>query len=426
MEKLISGPAGTGKSLACLLRLVMHAGENPHTRCLIVRKTRVALTDAALLTLERDIFGYGSPVIGSVTRAGRRAYILPNGSEIATVGLDKASKVMSQDWDLIYVQEAIDLTEPEWETLTTRLGRAGGAGYLIGDTNPDKPTHWLKRRCERGICELIESRHEDNPMLWDGSRWTAAAHRPDGTGYIDRLDRLTGVRHARLRKGRWVQAEGTVYENWDAAVHLVDNFEVPEDWPRYLTVDFGYTNPFCCLWGATDPDGRLFLYREIYYSHRLVEDHAVTMQHYIDQEPRPYEIICDHDAEGRATLERKLGISTTAAQKLNKDGSIEEVMSRLRVAGDGRPRLFIMRGALVERDPWLDEHRLPASTVEEFDGYIWNLKAGRKKGEEPVDKDNHGMDAMRYLAAHLATGAVGEYHPMSDDVETAADRAGAW
>jgi predicted transcriptional regulator len=39
-------------------------------------------------------------------------------------------------------------------------------------------------------------------------------------------------------------------------------------------VDFGYTNPFVMQWWAEDPDGRLYLYREIYRTRRLVEDHA--------------------------------------------------------------------------------------------------------------------------------------------------------
>jgi hypothetical protein len=46
------------------------------------------------------------------------------------------------------------------------------------------------------------------------------------------------------------------------------------------------------------------------------------------------------------------------------------------------------------------EQKKPGCTEEEIDGYIWDLANNRKKGEEPVDKDNHGLDALRYLVAH--------------------------
>ena len=96
------------------------------------------------------------------------------------------------------------LSEDDWESLTTRL-RNGAMPYqqLLADTNPDAPTHWLKRRCDAGRTLLLESRHEDNPSV------TA--------DYLARLDRLTGARLWRLRHGRWVSAEGVVYEGWDPA-----------------------------------------------------------------------------------------------------------------------------------------------------------------------------------------------------------------
>ena len=42
------------------------------------------------------------------------------------------------------------------------------------------------------------------------------------------------------------------------AVHVVDPFDIPTDWSRYLSIDFGYTNPFVAQWWALDHDGRLY------------------------------------------------------------------------------------------------------------------------------------------------------------------------
>src|SRR5207244_1332949 len=141
---------------------------------------------------------------------------------------DETTRVMSTEYDLIYVQEAREAGEHEWEALTTRL-RNGVMPYqqIIGDTNPDAPTHWIMQRANAKRLRLVPSRHEDNPTVT--------------TEYIATLDALTGVRYQRLRLGRWVAAEGLVYDGWDRAVHVVDPFEIPSAWSRYLSIDFGYT-----------------------------------------------------------------------------------------------------------------------------------------------------------------------------------------
>jgi hypothetical protein len=125
----------------------------------------------------------------------------------------------------------------------------------------------------------------------------------------------------------------------------------------------------------------------------------------LKNEPRPRMIICDHDAEGRAVLEKHLGMSTKPAKKTVEDG-IQAVKSRLRVSEtDGKPRLYLCEGALVERDKELADRKKPTCTIEEIVGYIWDrgtVKAqldGKPPKEAPVKEDDHGMDAMRYMIA---------------------------
>ena len=59
------------------------------------------------------------------------------------------------------------------------------------------------------------------------------------------------------------------------------------------------------------------------------------------------------------------------------------------------------------REVALAEARKPTCTEEEVDGYVWSLRGGRRKGEEPLKEGDHGMDAMRYMVAHLDLGQVG-------------------
>jgi PBSX family phage terminase large subunit len=396
-EVLVSGPAGTGKSRACLEKLHACAEKYEGMRALIVRKTRASLTEAALVTYEEKVLPVGHEALTNIQRRNRQVYSYPNGSEIVVGGLDNAQRIMSTEYDMVYVQEAIEATEDDWEKLTTRL-RNGTMPYqqILADTNPDVPFHWLKQRCEAGTTTLFESRHEDNPTLWDGSDWT-----PGGSFYIQTLDRLTGARKLRLRYGRWVQAEGVVYEGWDSSLHVIDRREIPAEWPRYWTVDFGYKNPFVWQAWATDNDGRLYRYREIYFTQRLVEDHARKILEVTAGEPKPQAIICDHDAEDRATLERHLRIPTIAAKKSISPG-IQAVQVRLQKAGDGKPRIFYLRDSLVEVDKELHAQKFPVCTEQEFEVYVWPQAAdGKPIKEVPVDLHNHGMDATRYMVAQF-------------------------
>jgi phage terminase large subunit len=78
------------------------------------------------------------------------------------------------------------------------------------------------------------------------------------------------------------------------------------------------------------------------------------------------------------------------------------VQKRLRIAHDGRPRLFFLRDSLVERDSRLSEAKLPTCTEEEITGYVWPQgRDGRPQKEVPVKEFDHGLDAMRYASMYV-------------------------
>jgi phage terminase large subunit len=406
-ETVLAGPAGTGKSLACLFRVHLAALHNPGIRGLIARKTGVSLTSTTLVTYEKKVAadalarGIVSWFGGSAREAA--CYRYSNGSVIVVGGLDKPEKIMSSEYDLVFVDEATELTETDWESIGTRL-RNGALSWQqqIAACNPAHPTHWLKQRCGKGLAKMLISRHSDNPAYVNADGTVTEK----GRDYFAKLDNLTGVRRLRLKDGTWAAAEGQIYEAWDEGIHLVDEVKPAPAWQRWGAVDFGYTNPFVYQDWWEDPDGRLYLNHEIYFTRRLVEDHAERVRsllYYPSGQPRgqlPRSIYVDHDAEDRATLERKLELSTKPAHKSVSDG-IQAVQSRLKVQPDGRPRLFIRRGALVERDPELEASSLPMGTAEEIAGYVWAVKPGNKGGlkEEPVKENDHGCDALRYMVA---------------------------
>lgn len=415
-ELLVVGPAGTGKSRAALEKIHLAALLTPGMRGLIVRKTAVSLGSTTLVTFREHVAqealqsGTVTYYSGSPEKAA--GYLYDNGSTIVVGGLDKPEKVLSSEYDLIIVDEAIELTSTDWETLTTRL-RNGRLSFqqILGCTNPSVPTHWLKKRADSGSVKLLTSLHVDNPVLYNDDGTLTER----GTDYMAKLDALTGVRKDRLRWGRWVAAEGVIYEEYNPAIHEVPAFVIPDSWPRYWVIDFGYTNPFVWQCWAEDPDGRLFLYREMYQTRRTVEHHALVMLEHVTGldgewvEPRPVALITDHDAEGRATLEEKTGLETTAADKRVSIG-LQAVRDRLKKAGDGKARMYLVEGSLLWRDKALEEANKPCSSQEEFPGYVWD-KGVRKEASEkevPLKVNDHGMDCVRYLCAHIDLGETKE------------------
>ncbi|NLF93950.1 MAG: hypothetical protein GX564_08690, partial [Oligosphaeraceae bacterium] len=202
---------------------------------------------------------------------------------------------------------------------------------------------------------------------------------PDDT--LHTLEALPGIMRRRMLEGEWCNNEGTVYPMFDPDVHCFD--EMPpgfKGWPRYRAIDFGFTNPFCCLWGAVDGDGRLWVYRELYRSQCLVPEMAAIIR---EVEPGYFYTVADQESpEGRQEL-AAAGIDTLEAEKAVTVG-IQAVQLRLTKAGDGRPRLFIHSGCV--------------NTISEFFEYRWaETKEGRNADEKPVKDNDHAMDALRYM-----------------------------
>lgn len=403
-EVTISGPAGTGKTRAAMEKLHYLCRKHPRLRVLVVRKIRADLAESALQIYEDFVLDdpWRRILVGDRDRIHRRRYQYPNGSQINIGGMDKATRVLSTEYDIIYIPELIELTLEDYEVLLSR-SRAENLPFnqVIGDTNPDVPTHWILQRVQAGSIRLIENDHTDNPRLWDRIRgeWTEL-----GTRYVlGILDRLTGVRKERFRMGKWVMAEGAVYAEYDAPVHLVDT--VPFDIRFYIAgVDWGYVHPGVIEIYAVGNDGQMCMVHEVYQTGRQIDwwcDKARTLQ-------ERYKVRtwwCD-PAEP-AYIDRFNAIPGVHAMKANNDikPGLDAVRARLLVGETGKPRISFLRGALESRDMTREAAKKPCCLIDEIVGYVYP-KGSATRGyraqhiaELPVKEDDHSMDTMRYTVA---------------------------
>lgn len=385
------GSAGGGKSRAASEKLHGFMLRYPGAVGLALRKAREFASKSVVYAIKTAI-GDDKSVRYN---ASDLVFHYNNGSRIFIAGMKddsqrEAIRSINGDGsaDFIWGEEANSLTEDDHNELLGRLrGTAAPWRQILYTTNPDTPLHWIKQRLiDGGEAAVHYSSAKDNPF-----------NPPE---YLDTLASITGVLGLRLREGMWVQAEGVVYDTWSDGLHMIERMPTGwESWRKIRVIDFGYVNPFVCQWWAIDPDGRMYRYREIYMTQRTVAQHAVKIN--LLSQGESYEAtVCDHDAEDRATL-KMAGIGSINAIKDVSRG-IQAVTQRLARGHDDKPRLFLLRGALVERDGALVEERKPVCTEQELPGYIWQESAdGKPIKEEPMKVNDHGADAMRYAVMYL-------------------------
>jgi len=392
----VHGAAETGKTYAMCLKVHLCACKYPGSAIAILRKTQTSCYTTILRTFTEKILGpdvqqWPCESYGGLNKPERFNY--DNGSVVFIGGLDKASRILSAEFDLVAVNQAEELTLNEWEILTTRTtGRAGNMPYsqTIGDCNPAWPAHWIYNR---ESLRLFYSRHSENPALFDQATGAITAQ---GQRTMAVLEALTGLRRTRLLEGKAVQAEGVIYEAWDDSVHLIYAEAVPRLRRFVASQDWGYTHPGVLgVWGL-DNDGRMYLVAQVYRTKKTI-DWWIEQAKGLNEEFGIEAFVCDPSEPAYIEQYRQAGLNAVAAFSRVRPG-IDAVKQRLQLADDHLPRLFIVRDSLRGFDIALRAEHGPYAVEQEFSGYVW---ANTRSQEQPVKETDDGMDMVRYGVAYV-------------------------
>jgi PBSX family phage terminase large subunit len=371
-EYIAEGPSETGKTIAACWKMHILALKYAGLNGAIIRKTQKSLYGSVLQTWDRVT--KDAPV---VTYGGEKPekYLYNNGSVIWVGGMDNSDKILSSERDFFYVNQAEELTLDDWEKLTTRTtGRGAIMPYTMtfGDCNPGGSKHWIRERAQGGKLKLIHTTHKDNPTIYnlDG---TLTEH---GQRAMDTLTGLSGVRRKRLYEGIWATSEGAVYDMFDASIHVKVRDEA--DFKQWgLAMDAGYTHPAVILLIGIDDDWRWHIAREFYERGKLQEDVVRVAKDWF-MEKGCEMIAVDEAAAGLIADLRNNGIPAQGG-KGKVFGGITSVQDRLKVQGDGFPRLSVDPSCI--------------NTINEFESYVW-----KPEKDEPVKENDHAMDAIRYFS----------------------------
>lgn len=382
------GGSRSGKSFTIAHKFRQTAHEFPESSQYILRKTMADARDTVWLQtmlpiLQRDAQAGHCTIYKQPTLAEYK-----NGSIIKIGGLhpSEIDKVLGGEHGRIWVNEA---SEPAWQNIPTLMTRLNArtphreskkpiVSKLYADFNPTTVKHWTHKAFIRKVDPATEQPWAD-PSKWGWLRMNPTDNRANlADGYLDILESLSPRDKDRFLFGEFGQLAGLVFDNFDPERHVYDSVEIGKDWRLFRAIDFGFTNPFVCLWAYYDPANEtLYVEDEHYQAGVTTPAHAEIIKQRTGAR-RVEATVADHDAGDRKILD-DAGIPTEKADK--------DVASGINQLYDA-----FNRGKVLI-------NRRCTNLIDEVYSYQWKESSTK---DEPVKEKDHALDAMRYLYKRFA------------------------
>lgn len=277
-EVFFGGARGGGKTDGMLGDFLEHADAyGEHAIGLMVRRTRIELGE----TIERSRTIYGP--LGWQFHEQDKMWRAPNGARLRFAYLERdqdAEGYQGHSYTRVYIEEIGNFPSDK-PVLKLMATLRSGAGVPVGfraTGNPGGPGHaWVKKRyidpapagwrvirdALTGLERVfIPSKVSDNQYV--------------GQQYVNQLRGAGSVTLVRAwLEGDWSVVEGAFFDCWSTEAHVLRPFELPDDWLRFRSADWGFARPFSVGWWAvvgddfrTDgqilPRGAIIRYREWY------------------------------------------------------------------------------------------------------------------------------------------------------------------
>jgi len=385
---LFTGGGGGGKSRLSLEKLHALCMKYPESTGLILRKSLDDVQTRTLPFFEARILGkqLNNPII----RTGKKHYLYDNGSLLFWGGMwdtpqREAVKGIGLDagLDWVFFEEATAFDNDDFEVILSRMrGKAADWNQIILSTNPDGPQHWINQRLIiGGLAHVYISHYYDNPA------------NPDS--YKHSMELMTGIQYDRLVLGKWVQAQGAVYANFDPRYNVSKDAEYNPALPIRWGVDDGYVygdgpgnanyHPRVILMGQQTAQGGLNIFDEYVMCEELPEKtltNVLSWDYYKDGK-LPELASVDSSA---AELRRRIG-----DRGIMHSGATHRVSEGIKVT-----RRYICDGQSVRL---LKIHPRCKHTITEMQSYSYDLRSKSVSAGEPapLKLDDHCPDALRYL-----------------------------
>ena len=346
----LQGGTRSGKTYSALQWLIRLCLKHQGMTISIVRKTLPALKSSAMRDFIEILtsIGYYNE---SDHNKSENTYQL-NKNLIEFFSVDDASKIRGRKRDILFCNEANELELEDWRQLLLRT-----TGKVIIDYNPSDFEHWIYDQVlTRDDCGLIITTYKDNPHLPDALKKE-----------IESLEQADPEYWKIFGLGERGQLMGLVFNNWTNQLAVPDS----ANFVGY-GLDWGFSADPTALVSVWKYEQELYVREELYERGLTNQDIAERLK---DMGIARKEIYAD-SAEPKSIEEvYRLGFNIKPTQK-GKDSIINSI-DILR-----RYRLNLIGNNLQK----------------EFRTYKWKTDKAGKIVNEPVDFNNHLIDATRYLA----------------------------
>jgi len=232
----------------------------------------------------------------------------------------------------------------------------------------------------------------------------------DNTSIGHRVEEWNDTKAEYIREGKideWVQEweakfttpSSLVYNEFDDEKHVISPNLIPRNNVTYaIGMDFGLKDPFAAVFVVIDQNDNWYIYDEIYLPD-LPVDKIASVLHTKMGEEYFTRIIGDSagateiaSLKSKALGEQRVWVTPAKKGKDSIRGGIRQVKTKLYVReATGKPKLFVGRNC--------------KATIKEFQSYKRLRDAWGEVSETPEDKNNHLMDALRYLVLDQMSGA---------------------
>lgn len=370
---LLEGSVSSGKtwiSLVLWAFWVKTMPKDPDSLYLMSARSLTTLKRNCLLLLQ-SLVGESNFTFSLSTKEGYLfgRHILLEGAD----NIQSESKIRGLTLQGAYCDEATKLNHDFFAMLLSRLRKP--EAKLFGTTNPDAPSHWLKK-------EYIDRQDEIDILVM---KFLIDDNTTLPQEYIQNIKKeYTGVFYERFILGNWVLAEGLIYPMYESAIGEPPLEKKSEN--QVLSIDYGTMNAFAVgfwekfgeVWHMTD---------EYYYSGRDTNEQKTDSEYADDME----KFLDRHKIDTIRTIVDPSAASFIAElRRRRKDG---EKRFKVKPADnnvlDGiRETATALKTGLIKISPKCKKWR------EEVEGYVWDEKSVE---ERPVKVADHLQDSVRYF-----------------------------
>ncbi|MDD4572065.1 MAG: phage terminase large subunit [Clostridia bacterium] len=267
------GARGGGKSWAVRKKAMLLALRYAGIKLLLLRRTYPELRENHILPFLKELQGI------AFYKESQKAFTFINGSRLKFGYCDTEADVLQyqgQEFDIIFIDEATQFTEYQFNTLTACLRGANNFPKRFYLTcNPGGVGHaWVKRLFIDKSYTVTENAADysfilakvyDNKVLLEQDK-----------NYLRMLNNLPQALKSAWLDGNWDVFAGQYFNEWNRELHVVQPFIIPENWRRYFSMDYGL-DMLAGYFIAMSPEGRAYVYREIYESGLIISAAAAKI-----------------------------------------------------------------------------------------------------------------------------------------------------